>query len=259
MRRTVYVHKSQAGMWGSEFGWELLGGYYSLLVGLTHSSGDRVASFGLASITSGLAQLTLGSLLLVNKLPRPTLLTVKIKTIGPQSHLIANALGLALKRALFRFLDQLPDVPERSNARPAGPSLRGRGIPTRMFSLTRRIIRYSKTSVFEVPLWGRRVGIFGRTGAGKDNSTHSVNSLFTILRAGRSCWTVCGPARLPVGGSARPGSRSFSRSPFSFRRASPRNIAYARPGATEEEVVSGGEDGRRATISFWHYHMGTKR
>jgi len=84
---------------GARIRLELLGGYYSLLVGLTTALGTAcVLWIGVHHVRAG--TLTLGSLLLVISYTRPTLLTVK--NHRPQSHLIANTLGWS-RTVPFRF------------------------------------------------------------------------------------------------------------------------------------------------------------
>src|SRR5260221_243112 len=107
-----YVHKSQAGMW-ARIQLDLLGGCYSLLVGLTTALGTAcVLWIGVHHVRAG--TLTLGSLLLVvsylGQLYAP-LKTIGRKATSLQTHWVG------LERA-FSVLDQLPDVPERPNARP---------------------------------------------------------------------------------------------------------------------------------------------
>src|SRR5260370_22564103 len=92
---------------------DLLGGWYGLLVGMTTVLGTGcVLGIGVYHVRA--RTLTLGSLLLVvsylGQLYAP-LRTIGRKATSLQSHWVG------LERA-FSVLDQLPDVPERPNARP---------------------------------------------------------------------------------------------------------------------------------------------
>src|SRR5256886_10344018 len=106
-----YVHKSQAGMW-ARIQLDLLGGWYGLLVGMTTALGTAcVLWIGVNHVRA--RTLTLGSLLLVvsylGQLYAP-LKTIGRKATSLQTHWVG------LERA-FSVLDELPDVPERPNAR----------------------------------------------------------------------------------------------------------------------------------------------
>ena len=222
-----YVHKSRAGMW-ARVRLDLLGGSYSVLVGLTTALGTAcVLWIGVYHVRAG--KLTLGSLLLVvsylGQLYAP-LKTIGRKATSLQTHWVG------LERA-FSVLDQLPDVPERPNARPL---IRASGA-----------VAFQNTSFayeeghpvlqdicFDVPC-GARVGIFGRTGAGK-------TTLLSLLT--RFYDPAIGQILLD-GVDLRDYRLADLRSQFAivlqepvlFSTSITENIAYARPGATEEEIV----------------------
>ncbi len=154
-----YVHKSRAGMW-ARIRLDLLGGSYSLLVGLTTALGTAcVLWIGVYHVRAG--TLTLGSLLLVvsylGQLYAP-LKTIGRKATSLQTHWVG------LERA-FSVLDQLPDVPERPNARPLARASGCVAFQHVFFSYVEDH-PVLQDICFEVPC-GARVGIFGRTGAGK--------------------------------------------------------------------------------------------
>ena len=222
-----YVHKAQAGMW-ARIQLDLLGGCYSLLVGLTTALGTAcVLWIGVHHVRAG--TLTLGSLLLVvsylGQLYAP-LKTIGRKATSLQTHWVG------LERA-FSVLDQLPDVPERPNAR---TMVRASG------SVAFQHVSFAYDEdhpvlhdiCFEVPC-GARVGISGRTGAGK-------TTLLTLLT--RFYDPTSGQILLD-----RVDLRDYRvadlrnqfaivlQEPVLFSTSIAENIAYARPEATEEEVV----------------------
>jgi len=222
-----YVHKSQAGMW-ARVRLDLLGGSYSLLVGLTTALGTAcVLWIGVYHVRAG--TLTLGSLLLVvsylGQLYAP-LKTIGRKATSLQTHWVG------LERA-FSVLDQLPDVPERPNARPL---VRASGA----IAFQHACFAYEEDHqvlqdiCFEVTC-GARVGISGRTGAGK-------TTLLTLLT--RFYDPTSGQILLD-GVDLREYRLADLRSQFAivlqepvlFSTSITENIAYARPGATEEEIV----------------------
>jgi ATP-binding cassette, subfamily B, bacterial len=231
-----YVHKSRAGMW-ARVRLDLLGGSYSLLVGLTTALGTAcVLWIGAYHVRAG--TLTLGSLLLVvsylGQLYAP-LKTIGRKATSLQTHWVG------LERA-FSVLDQLPDVPERPNARPL---IRASG----SIAFQHTSFAYEEGHpvlqdiCFDVP-WGARVGISGRTGAGK-------TTLLTLLT--RFYDPTSGQILLD-GVDLRDYRLADLRSQFAivlqepvlFSTSITENIAYARPGATEEEIV------RAATMAAAH-------
>jgi len=222
-----YVHKSQAGMW-ARVRLDLLGGSYSLLVGLTTALGTAcVLWIGVYHVRAG--TLTLGSLLLVvsylGQLYAP-LKTIGRKATSLQTHWVG------LERA-FSVLDQLPDVPERPNARPLVRASGAVAFQHACFAYEEDH-QVLQDICFEVPC-GARVGISGRTGAGK-------TTLLTLLT--RFYDPTSGQILLD-GVDLREYRLADLRSQFAivlqepvlFSTSITENIAYARPGATEEEIV----------------------
>jgi len=222
-----YVHKSRAGMW-ARIRLDLLGGSYSLLVGLTTALGTAcVLWIGVYHVRAG--TLTLGSLLLVvsylGQLYAP-LRTIGRKATSLQTHWVG------LERA-FSVLDQLPDVPERPNARPLA---RASGCVAfqHVFFSYEEDHPVLQDICFEVPC-GARVGIFGQTGAGK-------TTLLTLLT--RFYDPTSGQILLD-GVDLRDYRLADLRNQFAivlqepvlFSTSITENIAYARPEAMEEEVI----------------------
>lgn len=222
-----YVNKSQAGMWARIY-LELLGGYYSSFVGLTTALGTAcVLWIGVDHVHAG--TLTLGSLLLVvsylGQLYAP-LKTIGRKATSLQTHWVG------LERA-FSILDQLPDVSERPNARPL---LRASGaVKFQHISFAYEEGHQVLQDIcFEVPSKAR-VGVCGRTGAGK-------TTLLSLLTR------FYDPARGQIlldGVDLRDYRLADLRNQFAivlqepvlFSTSIAENIAYARPGAAQEEIV----------------------
>ncbi len=173
--------------------------------------------------------LTLGSLLLV--LSYLGQLYSPLKTIGRKATSLQTH-WVGLERA-FSILDQLPDVPERPNARPLVRASGAVAFQHACFAYEEDH-QVLQDICFEVPC-GARVGIFGRTGAGK-------TTLLTLLT--RFYDPTSGQILLD-GVDLRDYRLADLRGQFAivlqepvlFSTSITENIAYAQPGATEEEVV----------------------
>src|SRR5712664_1865405 len=222
-----YVHKSQAGMW-ARIQLDLLGGCYSLLVGLTMALGTAcVLWIGVHHVQAG--TLTLGSLLLVVSYLGQ--LYAPLKTIGRKATSL-QAHWVGLERA-FSVLDQLPDVPERPNARPL---VRASG------SVAFQHVSFAyeqdhpvlQDICFEVPC-GARVGISGRTGAGKTTLLTLLTRFYDPTRGQILLDRV--DLRDYRVADLRNQFAIVLQEPVLFSTSIAENIAYARPEATEEEVV----------------------
>ena len=222
-----YVRQGTAGMW-ARIKLEFIGGAYSLVIGLVTTVGTAVVLWiGMRHVRAG--ELTLGSLLLVmsylGQLYSP------LKTIGRKAaSLQGNLVGA--ERA-FSVLDQERDVPERPNAL---------SLKRASGSITFQNISFAYDEghpvlhdiCFEVPA-GARVGISGRTGAGKT----TLLSLLTRL------YDPTSGAILLDGSDLRDYRLVDLRNQFAIVLQEPvlfspsiaENIAYARPEATEEEIV----------------------
>ena len=222
-----YVRRGTAGMW-ARIKLEFIGAAYSSVIGLLTAAGTAVVLWiGMRHVRAG--ELTLGSLLLVmsylGQLYSP-LKTIGKKAASLQGHLVGA------ERA-FSVLDQERDVPERPNA----VSLRGAS-----GSISFRNVSFSYDEghpvlhhiSFDVPA-GARVGISGRTGAGKT----TLLSLLTRL------YDPTSGAILLDGSDLREYRLADLRNQFAivlqepvlFSTSIAENIAYARPDATEEEIV----------------------
>jgi ATP-binding cassette subfamily B protein len=203
-------------------------GRYSLLVGMTMALGTTaVLVIGTRDVRAD--SLTLGNLLLVmayiGQLYEP------LKTIGRKS---ASLQGhLASVRRAFRLLDEAPDVVDRPNARRL---LRASGaIQYRHASFCYQAGHPVLQDISFVAPVGTRVGIAGRTGAGKTTLVsllvrfHDVTSGQVLLD------------NVDLRDYALDDLRNqFSivlQEPVLFSTAIAENIRYARPWASTEEVI----------------------
>lgn len=209
----------------------LVQGAFSLLVGLTAALGTATVLYvGAKHVQSG--QLTLGELLLV--------MGYLTQLYGPLEELSKSVTTLqqsfASAERAFRILDQEPDVPERPDARPLE---RARGaIEFRDVAFTyggdEPVLRDVS---FSVPA-GARVGIAGRTGAGK---TTLISLLTRFYDPTEGAILLDGvDLRDYRVADLRSQYAIVLQEPVLFSTTIGENIAYGRPSgdATPEEVVA---------------------
>jgi ATP-binding cassette subfamily B protein len=222
-----YIGRSAEGMRARlRFAFAL--GGYGIFVGLTTAFGTAAVLWvGVRHVQAN--TLTLGSLLLVMaylaQLYEPLTIMGR-KAAGLQGHLAS------MERAFF-LLDQMPEVVERPDARPL--SRAGGAIAYRNVSFAYQnnypILHNIR---FEVPA-GARVGIAGRTGAGK-------STLVSLLP--RFCDVTSGQILLD-GIDLRDYKLDDLRNQFAivlqepvlFSTSIAENIGYARPGSSNDEIV----------------------
>jgi ATP-binding cassette subfamily B protein len=154
-----------------------------------------------------------------------------LKTLSNRSATIQSSMASA-ERA-FALLDQAPDVVERPNARTLGRSTGALSFENVSFSYgdERHVL---KNITMEIPA-GTRLGIAGTTGAGK-------TTLFSLLP--RFYDPIAGRIRLD-GVDLRDYKLADLRNQFAivlqepvlFSRSIAENIAYARPDASEAEII----------------------
>jgi ATP-binding cassette, subfamily B, bacterial len=212
----------------SRVGLSAMEGLFGLLIGVTTAVvGAIVLYIGALHVQSGV--LTLGELLLVmgylSQLYEP--LKSASKRVGKMQSSLASA-----ERA-FDLLDQAPDVQERLGARPlkrARGEIKFRGVSFGYNSDTRVLH----------DIWcqlqpGQRLGVYGVTGAGKTTLISLLTRLYDpnegeILLDGVDI-------REYKVADLRDQFAVVLQEPVLFSTTIAENIAYARPGATLEEVV----------------------
>jgi ATP-binding cassette, subfamily B, bacterial len=205
----------------------LIEGRFGLAVGLTTAAGTAAVLYlGVGHVRSGV--LTLGELLMVMsylaQLYQP-LSTISRKAAGLQSY-------LASAERAFALLDEVPDVPERPDARPlvrAGGAVEFQHVS---FGYDAERVVLRDVSFTIAP--GTRVAVTGATGAGK---TTLVNLLTRFYDP------TSGEVRLD-GVDLRDYRvvdlrRQFAivlQHPLLFSTTIAENIAYGRPGASREAI-----------------------
>ncbi len=222
-----FIRRSSEGM-AARIHLAFLEGRFGLLVGLTTAGGvAAVLLIGVRHVRSG--TLTLGELLMVlsylGQLYDP-LKTISRKAAALQSY-------LASAERVFALLDERPDVPERPHARPLGRAVGAVEFRDVCFAYDADHPVLQVVS-FDVPP-GARVAIAGTTGAGKT----TLVSLLTRF------YDPTGGAILLDGVDLRDYRLANLRDQFAivlqepvlFSTSIAENIAYARPGAGELEIV----------------------
>jgi ATP-binding cassette subfamily B protein len=203
-------------------------GSFDLVIGITMAIGTAAALFvGVLHVRSRI--LTLGELLIVMaylaQLYEP-LKTLSKKVADLQS-------GLAGAERVFSLLDELPEVIERAGARPI---LRASG------ALAFRNVAFSydgETPIlrgisFEIP-GGTRLGISGATGAGKTTLANLLTRFYDPT-AGQILLDGLDLRDYKLA-DLRNQFAMVLQDPVLFSASVAENIAYARPGASEEEIV----------------------
>ena len=205
-----------------------LQGGFDMLVGLTTAAGTSAALFiGVTHVRSGV--LTLGGLLVTM-----SYLAQLYSPLSSLSKLVTDRQSaLASAERVFALFDELPEVVERPHARPL---LRAGG------GIAFRDVHFSydgNSSIlhgisFEIPP-GTRVGISGETGAGKTTLV-SLLMRFYDPTAGRILLDGVDLRDYKLT-DLRKQFALVLQEPVLFSASIAQNIAYARPGATENEIV----------------------
>ncbi len=226
-QQRFFDHASR-GMWG-QVRLAFIEGGFDLLVGLTLGLGTAAVLFvGVTHVRSGV--ITLGELLMV--MAYLAQLFGPLQTMSKKVAELQSSLAGA-ERA-FALLDEVPDVAERSNARPIERAAGAVAFRNVSFAYDRDHPVLHDIS-FEVGP-GARVGVMGATGAGKTTLV-SLLTRFYDPTAGQI---------LLDGVDLRECRLADLRNQFAivlqeavlFSTSIAENIAYARPGASEREIIA---------------------
>jgi ATP-binding cassette subfamily B protein len=203
-------------------------GGFGLLVSLATAAGTAAVLFiGTRHVRAGV--LTLGDLLLV--MVYLTQLYTPLKTLSKKAASMQSYLASA-ERA-FALLDEVPDVVERPHARPLARAAGAVACRRVSFAYgpTQPVLRDVS---FEVGP-GTRVGIAGMTGAGK---TTLVNLLTRFYDPTEGHILLDGVDLRDYRLADLRGQFAIVlQEPVLFSTSIAENIAYARPGASEEEII----------------------
>ena len=207
----------------------LIGGSFGLTVGLVLATGTALVLFlGVRQVEAG--RITLGDLILV--MSYLALLYTPLQTVSRTAASLQGSLVSAER--VFEILDQRPEVLEKPHARPI---VRARGqVEFEAVSFAYRAERHALREVsFSVPL-GAQVGISGKTGAGKSTL---VSLLLRLYDPSAGCIQLDGvdlrDYRLH---DLRSQFAVMLQEPLLFSASVAENIAYARPEASESEIVA---------------------
>lgn len=225
--RERFVRRSSEGMW-ARIRLSLAEGGLGLLLGLTTALGTAAVLFiGVRNVQAG--TLTLGELLLVMgylaQLYGP-LKTISRKVASLQSH-------LASAERAFSLLDEAPDVIERPDARPLARAAGAVVFRNVCFAYDQGHPILQNIS-FAVPA-GTRVGIAGETGAGKSTLV-SLLTRFYDPTAGQICLDGVDLRDYKLA-DLRNQFAIVLQEPVLFSTSIAENIAYARLGASEAEII----------------------
>jgi ATP-binding cassette subfamily B protein len=224
-----FVQRSNEGM-RARLQQSLLEGGYGIALSLFTAIGmGSVLYIGVRDIKAG--TLTLGNLLLVTGYLAQ--LYSPMKTLGKK---IATMQGylVGAERA-FALLDEMPDVVERPNARPLTHASGAMAFENVSFAYDAEHTGVLQDITFEAPA-GACIGLVGTTGAGK---TTLVNLLTRF-------YDPCQGRILLDGIDLRDYKLADLRNQFAivlqepvlFSSSIAENIAYARPDASEQEIVA---------------------
>jgi ATP-binding cassette subfamily B protein len=226
-----FVHQSQERVRG-QICLARLQGWYDLLVGLTVAAGSATVLFvGVTHVQRGV--LTLGELLVV--MAYLAQIYEPLKTISKRLADLQS--GFASAERAFAVLDREPEVRERPHARPL---VRARGAVT--FDQVAFAYEKGHSVLQDIHFHvepGVRVGIQGRTGAGK-TTLISLLMRFYDPDSGRILLDGVDlrDYRLP---DLRGQFSLVLQDPVLFSTSIEENIAYGRPGASDAQIQRAAE------------------
>jgi len=222
-----FLHHSKESVW-ARIRISFAEGGLALLLGLTIASGTAmVLLIGTRHVQSGL--LTLGGLLMI--------MTYVSQLYGPLEMLSSMAAhiqgSLASAQRAFVLLDELPDVVERQNATAIDRCLGGVSFEAVSFAYNKNSPVLSNVSFEVAP--ATRVGITGITGAGKTTLVNLLSRFYDPTE-GRVLLDAkdIRDYRLT---DLRNQFSMVLQEPVLFSTSIAENISYARPAATEEQII----------------------
>ena len=222
-----FMHHASRSMWG-QVHLAFIEGGFDLLIGLTLGLGTAAVLWvGVTHVRSGV--ITLGELLMV--MAYLAQLFSPLQTMSKKVAELQSTLAGA-ERA-FALLDQVPDVAEQHEARPisrAAGAVAFRGVS---FAYDRDHPVLHNFSFELEP--GTRVGIVGTTGAGKTTLV-SLLTRFYDPTAGQILLDGVDLREYRLA-DLRSQFALVLQEPVLFSTSIAENIAYARPGAGEREIV----------------------
>jgi ATP-binding cassette, subfamily B, bacterial len=223
-----FIHHASQGMRG-QIHLAFIEGGFDLLVGLTIALGTAAALFiGVLHVRSG--TLTLGELLMV--MAYLAQLYGPLATVTKKVAELQSSLASAVRA--FSLLDEVPDVAERPDARPI--SRASGAVVFRNVSFAYEKCRPVLRGIsFELSP-GARVGIMGATGAGK-TTLASLLTRFYDPSAGQILLDGIDLRDYKLA-DLRNQFAIVLQEPVLFSASIAENIAYARPGASDCEIVA---------------------
>src|SRR2546425_216431 len=220
-------------------------GAFNLLVGVTTAAGVAATLLiGIRQVRSGV--LTLGELLMVmgylNQLYEP-LKTISRKAATLQLH-------LASAERAFALLDEPSDVEERTNARPLARARGGIVFHNVSFAYGKDRPVLHDISFDVEP--GTRLGIVGASGAGK-STLMSLLTRFYDPTSGQ-IWLDGIDLRAYKLEDLRRQFGVVPQDPVLFSASIGENIAYARPGAAQGEIITAAQAANAHEVIVWLPH-----
>lgn len=203
-------------------------GGFRFLIGLTMALGTAGVLFvGVSHVQSDV--ITRGQLLLI--MGYLFQLYAPLQTIS--GSLVTLQSSLAGARRAFSLLDEVPEVPERKDARPLDRAVGDVSFQAVSFAYGEdRPVLYDVS--FEIPA-GTRLGIAGATGAGKTTLV-SLLTRFYDPTAGAILLDGIDLREYKIS-DLRKQFGIVLQEPVLFSTSIAENIAYARPEASEEEII----------------------
>jgi ATP-binding cassette, subfamily B, bacterial len=207
----------------------LTGGSFGLIVGLVLATGTALVLFlGVRQVQAG--RITLGDLILV--MSYLALLYTPLQTVSRTAASLQGSLVSAER--VFEILDQTPEVVEKPHARPLA---RARGqVEFEAVSFAYRAERQALREVSFAAPPGAQVGITGMTGAGKSTLV-SLLLRFYDPSAGRILLDGVDLRDYRLH-DMRNQFAVMLQEPLLFSASVADNIAYARPEASESEIIA---------------------